>query len=106
MNAARLVSIRRILIAGWIGIVSAACRSISSVSSISRGADGSSSNAYRYPTAHGRTSIDTAAISSTMINTGASDAGARPVSEGVSRNSHETPDADDHGCSERNNGST
>jgi hypothetical protein len=103
MNAARLVSIRRILIAGWIGIVSAACRSISSVS---RGTDGSSSNAYRYPTAHGRTSIDTAAISSTMINTGASDAGARPVSEGVSRNSHETPDADDHGCSERNNGST
>jgi hypothetical protein len=75
----------KVLVAGWIRVVSAAW---SVISPRGRGADGSSTDAYRYAAGYRSitTAIDTATINAAVMNTGATDAGAATasISEGVS----------------------
>ena len=94
------------LVARRVGIVSAAISSVSSVSSVSSGTDCSSSDAYRHPTAHRCTMVGATAIDATVIDASATNSNAPSVCEGVSRNSRNAGDADDNGCSKRNDGST
>lgn len=83
INAARLVSISRILIAGWIGIVSAA---ISSVCAVSSSTDRSSSDAYGHPTAYGCTTVNATVVDTTVINASTTNTSttATAVRKGVS----------------------
>jgi len=55
-----------VLVARWIGIVSAAWRVISTGGSST---DGSSTDAYRHSTAYGCTTVDTTAIDTAVIDT-------------------------------------
>ena len=67
-----------------VGVVSAALRSIGSISS---SADGGSTNAYRHSTAYGCTTIDTSSIDSAPVDATAIDAratNASAIREGVS----------------------
>jgi hypothetical protein len=109
-------------LARWVGIVSAV---ISPVSSGGTSTDCSSPDAYRHSTGYGSTTvastidsttIDTTTISTTTIKAGAMNAAvktthatntsASSICEGVSRDSRNAGDADDSGCSKRNDGST
>jgi hypothetical protein len=104
----RSISATKALLARWVGIVSAA---ISSVSAGGTSTDCSSSDAYRHSTAYGCTSvdataIDAAAVDATVINASATNSNAPSICECVSRNSRNAGDADDNGCSKRNDGST
>jgi hypothetical protein len=53
----------KVLVASWVGIVSAACSSVGS------GADGSSANTYRHATAYGCAAVNAAAIDACVMNT-------------------------------------
>jgi hypothetical protein len=77
----RIGGLATILVAGLVGIVSAA---ISSVSSGGSCADRGSSDAYRYATAYGCATVDATAIDTTVVNTGATSSNASSVCEGVS----------------------
>jgi hypothetical protein len=68
------------LVARSIGIVSAAIGSVSSGSTCSHGG---SSDAYRYPAAHGRTTVSTATIDTTVVNASATDSNASSICKGV-----------------------
>ena len=57
-----------------IGIISAAWRVISAVSSGGSRPDGSGSDAYRHTAAYGRSAIDARAMDATVIDPGASNA--------------------------------
>jgi len=91
------------LLARSVGIVSAA---ISSVSSGGTGTDRSSSDAYRHSAAYGCPTVDATAIDTAVINASATNSNASSICEGVSWNSRDARDADDNGCSKRNDGST
>jgi len=91
------------LVARSIGIVSAARSSVSSSGSCSHCG---SSDAYRHSTAYDCTTINAAAIDTTMVTANATNTNASPPCEGVGRDSCETHDADDSGCGERDNKST
>jgi hypothetical protein len=99
----RSISATKPLLARWVGIVSAA---ISSVSAGGTSTDCSSSDAYRHSTAYGCTSIDATSVDATVINASATNSNAPSICECVSRNSRNAGDADDNGCSKRNDGST
>jgi hypothetical protein len=99
----RSISATNALLARWVGIVSAA---ISSVSAGGTSTDCSSSDAYRHSTAYGCTSIDATSVDATVINASATNSNAPSICECVSRNSRNAGDADDNGCSKRNDGST
>lgn len=60
-----------ILVTRRVGIISAAWRGISTCGS---SADGSSADAYRYPTGYGRTTVNATAIGSTTIGSTAMNA--------------------------------
>jgi len=75
-----LLDVATKLVAGWIGIVSAARRVISPGGS---SADGGSSNAYRHPAAYGCTAINAGAMDAAVIDSGASNA-TSSICEGVS----------------------
>jgi hypothetical protein len=67
------------LVARWVGIVSAAWRVISSVSSVSSvggSSDGSSADAYRHSTAYGCATVNTAAVTAAVINASAANSNA------------------------------
>jgi hypothetical protein len=68
------------LVAGSIGIVTAAISSVSSGGSCSHC---SGSDAYRYPTAYGCTTVNATAIDTTVVNASATDSDASPICEGV-----------------------
>jgi hypothetical protein len=70
-----------VLVAWWIGIVSAAT---SSVSSGSGSTHGSSSDPNRYPTTYGCTAINAATIYTTVVNASATNSNASSICEGVS----------------------
>jgi hypothetical protein len=91
------------LLARWVGIVSAAWRVIGSRGSST---DGSSTDAYRHSTAYRCTTINATAIDATVINASATNANASSICEGIGRNSRNTRDASDNGCSKQNKGST
>jgi hypothetical protein len=83
---ARRPAVGKVLVAGWVRVVSAA-RSV--ISARGRRADGSSTDAYRYAAGYrsiSTTAIDAAAMNAAVMNTGATDAGAATasISEGVS----------------------
>jgi hypothetical protein len=82
---ARRPAAGKVLVAGWVGVISAAW---SVISARGRGADGGSTDAYRYAAGYGSitTAIDTATMNAAVMNTGAPDAGAATasISEGVS----------------------
>src|SRR6266849_2802936 len=99
----RSITATKALLARWVGIVSAA---ISSVSSSGTSTDRGSSDAYRHSTAYGCTTVDATAIDATVINASATNSNAPSICEGVTRNSRNAGDADDNGCSKRNDGST
>ena len=69
---------------------------IASVSSIGSGTDGSSADAYRYPTGYGCPTIDATSVSTAMIDANATNSYASSMGEGVSRNGGNTGDADNH----------
>jgi hypothetical protein len=77
----RLITATKALLAGWVGIVSAA---ISSVGSGGTSTDCSRSDAYRHSTAYGGTTVDATAIDTTVVNANATNANASSVCEGVS----------------------
>jgi hypothetical protein len=99
----RSITATEALLARSVGIVSAA---ISSVSSGGTSTDCSSSDAYRHSTAYGCTTVDATTIDAAVINASATNSNAPSICEGVSRNSRNAGDADDNGCSKRNDGST
>ena len=67
--------LQQLLVARWVGIVSAAWRVITSVSSVGSGTDGSA-DAYRYSTAYGCAAVNTTAIRAAVINASAADTNA------------------------------
>ena len=78
------------LVAGWIGIVTAA---ISAVCAVGGGTGRSSSDAYRHPTAYGSTAVNATTVSATtvcatVVNASVADASATTpaatICEGVS----------------------
>ena len=80
------ITATKVLVARWVGIVSAAWRVICSCSSST---DGSSTDAYRHSAAYrcttiNATAIDTSAMDATVINAGATNANASSICEGVS----------------------
>jgi hypothetical protein len=77
----RSITATKALLAGWVGIVSAAIRSVSSGGTR---ADCSSSDAYRHSTAYGGTTVDATAIDTTVVNANATNANASSVCEGIS----------------------
>ncbi len=91
------------LVARSIGIVSAAISSVSSSGSCSHR---SSSDAYRHSTAYGCTTINAAAIDTTVVTANATNSHASSICEGVGRDSCDAHDADDSGCGERDKKST
>ena len=74
-------AVAEVLVARWIGIISAARRVVGSSGS---SAHRSSSDAYRYPAAHRYTTVNTTAIDTTMIDAGATNADASSKCRGVS----------------------
>ncbi len=66
---------RENLVAGWIGVISAASR---------RGTDSSGPDAYRHSAAHGCTTVNATAIDTTVMNANATNANASSVCEGIS----------------------
>jgi len=80
MSAMGLARAYNNLLARSIGIVSAAIGSVGSGSTCSHC---SSSDAYRHPAAHGRTTVNTAAIDTTVVNANATDSNASSICEGV-----------------------
>ena len=75
------ITATKVLVARWVGIVSAAWRVICSCSSR---ADGSSTDAYRHYTAYGCTTINATTINATVMNASATNANASSICEGVS----------------------
>src|SRR5258705_13972467 len=69
-------ALRQFLVARWVGIVSAAWRVITSVSSVGSGTDGSSADAYRHSTAYGCATVNTAAIDACVMNASAANTNA------------------------------
>src|SRR4029077_4975683 len=105
------------LVAGLIGVISAAIGPVGSISAVGGCADRGSSDADRHATTNGRTAIVAAAIASpararttisaTAIGAAVIDAaGANgAVGQGVIRNHRQTTDAGNRGC-EKSNGPT
>jgi phage/plasmid primase-like uncharacterized protein len=54
----------QVLVARWVGIVSAAWR----ISSVGSSADGSSANTYRHSTTYGRAAVNAAAVNAAAID--------------------------------------
>jgi hypothetical protein len=94
----------QVLVARWVGIVSAAWR----ISSVGSSADGSSANPYRHSTAYGRAAVNAAAIDASVMNTSAAYANASTaaICERISRNHGKAGDADHSGSSQREDRST
>jgi|tagenome__1003787_1003787.scaffolds.fasta_scaffold20763242_2 hypothetical protein len=72
-----------VLVAGWIGIVTAAGSAVCAVSSST---DSSSSDAYCHPTAYGCTTVNAAVVDATVINASTTNTSttATAVRKGVS----------------------
>jgi hypothetical protein len=71
---------RQVLVARWVGIVSAAW----AVGSVGSSADGSSPDAYRHATTYGSATINTGAIGASVMNTNAAYASApTAICEGI-----------------------
>src|SRR6201981_1468843 len=90
------------LVAGLIGVISAAIGPVGSISAVGGCADRGSSDADRHATTNGRTTISGTAIGAAVIDA----AGANgAVGQGVIRNHRQTTDAGNRGC-EKSNGPT
>ena len=70
-----------VLVARWVGIVSATGRIICSGGGCT---DGSSANAYRYPTGYGCPTIDATTVNTAMMDANATNPYASSICEGVS----------------------
>jgi hypothetical protein len=99
------------LVAGLVGVVSAALPSVSPIGPGGSSPDGGSSDTHRHSATHGRTTIDAAtidarAMDATVIDAGATNADSTSaVREGVRCYRYDTGDADDRGCRNGNNAS-
>jgi len=62
------------LVAGWVGVVSAAWCSIGAIGSGGGSVDGSGTDTYRHSTAYGCTAIHAPAMDATMVNASARNA--------------------------------
>jgi len=77
----RETGLSTVLVARWVGLVSAARRVvIASVSSVGSSADRSSTNAYRHSTAYGCAAVNPAMVAAAVINAGAAHANAANAS--------------------------
>ena len=76
-----------VLVARWVGLVSAARRVVIAVSSGGSSADRSSADAYRHSTAYGCATVNTATVDAAVINASAAHtnaANASTICEGIS----------------------
>ena len=71
---------RQVLVARWVGLISAACGG-----SVGSSADGSSPDAYRHATTYGCATVNTAVMDASVMNANAANAGApTAICEGIS----------------------
>jgi hypothetical protein len=84
----RETGLSTVLVARWVGLVSATrCVVIASVSSGGSSADRSSADAYRYSTAYGCATVNAATVGAAVINAStahANAANASTICEGIS----------------------
>jgi hypothetical protein len=90
------------LVAGRVGIVTAAWRIVSPGG---RGSDCSSADTYRYSATYGRTTINASAIGATVMDAGATNAGTSSICEGVCCYRRNAGDADNDGSGNGDNAS-